>query len=294
MPSTISPLRYPGGKSKLIPYVIKTMELNDLIGGSYVEPFAGGAAIAWYLLLNEKVNNVYVNDLNPSIFAFWYSIFNSTDSFVELVESTPVTVEEWHRQRKIQTSKSATILELGFSTFFLNRTNRSGILSAGIIGGYSQEGKYKIDCRFNKKNLISQIRKISMKRESVFISNLDAIDFIEEVVSGIDDKCLINIDPPYYDKGKELYQNFLKHEDHCRLRDCVVELDKPWILTYDDTPEINDLYRDFKPKSFGLTYTAQVKRKGAEVIVVGPKCLPCDYRPDISFSEIDKIIKGQL
>ncbi len=288
-----SPLRYPGGKSKLTPYIVETLKLNKLEGGVYVEPFAGGAAIAWYLLLKGHVDKVYINDLNISIYAFWYSVLNQTEQLCELIKTTPVTIDEWYRQKELQSSAKSTLIERGFSTFFLNRTNRSGIIQGGVIGGFSQEGSYKLDCRFNKEVLINIINDISSRKDSINLSNLDAIEFITEMITTLDDKCLINIDPPYYVKGKGLYQNFFEHDDHYRLYECVKTIKQPWIVTYDDTPEINDIYSEFNPHPFGLRYTAQIKRKGTEVIIHNPATEICKYKPDITFKELNKI-KTQL
>lgn len=286
-----SPLRYPGGKSKLTPYIVETLKLNKLEGGAYVEPFAGGAAIAWYLLLKGHVDKVYINDLNLSIYAFWHSVLNKTEQLCELIETTPVTIDEWYKQKEFQNSAKSTLIERGFSTFFLNRTNRSGIIKGGVIGGFSQDGTYKLDCRFNKEVLINIINDISSRKDRISLSNLDAVDFITEVMPTLDDRCLINIDPPYYVKGKGLYQNFFKHDDHYRLYECVRTIKQPWIVTYDDTPEINDIYSEFNPHPFGLSYTAQIKRKGTEVIIHSPVVEICKYEPDITFKELNKIKK---
>ncbi|MFK5949337.1 MAG: DNA adenine methylase [Methylococcales bacterium] len=287
-----SPLRYPGGKSKLTAYVLETIKLNQLEGGTYIEPFAGGAAIAWYLLIEGHVNKIYINDLNPSIHAFWHCVLNDTDELCNLIKETAVTIEEWHVQKEIQFSDNATLLQRGFSTLFLNRTNRSGIIKAGVIGGLDQTGNYKVDCRFNKKRLIGQIEEIASRRNQISLSNLDAAEFLDEVLPHVDDKCLVNIDPPYYVKGKGLYQNFFEHDDHYRLYESVKRIRQPWIVTYDDTPEINDIYSEFSPKPFGLTYTAQSKRKGTEVMIHKPSLELCSYKPDISFNELKKIHKA--
>jgi len=286
-----SPLRYPGGKSKLTAYVLETIKINQLEGGTYVEPFAGGAAIAWYLLIEGHVNKVYINDLNPSIHAFWYCVLNDTDKLCKLIQETDVTIDEWHIQREIQRSDNATLLQRGFSTLFLNRTNRSGIIKAGVIGGLEQTGNYKIDCRYNKKRLIGQIEAIANRRDQISLNNLDAAEFLDDVLPYVDDKCLINIDPPYFVKGKGLYQNFFEYDDHYRLYESVKRIRQPWIVTYDDTPEINDIYSEFSPKSFGLTYTAQSKRKGMEVMIHKPSLELCSYKPDVSFSDLNRLKK---
>ncbi|HFQ5079679.1 DNA adenine methylase [Vibrio vulnificus] len=283
-----SPLRYPGGKSKLTAYVVETLKLNNLEGGTYVEPFAGGCAIAWYLLLEGHVDKVWINDLDNAIHSFWYSVLYRTDELCELIRDTDVTIDEWQRQKQIYAEES-DVLKLGFATFFLNRTNRSGILKAGVIGGLEQKGNYLLDCRYQKESLIEKIRAISARVADINLTNLDATHFIDEYLPSIDGKCLVNIDPPYYVKGKGLYQNFFEHDDHYRLYESVKRIKHPWIVTYDDTPEICGIYSEFEPQSFGLTYTAQTKRKGSELIVHSSNINKVLFKPDISFNELRKL-----
>lgn len=290
---SFSPLRYPGGKSKLTAYVLETLKLNGLEGSAYVEPFAGGCAIAWYLLLNGHVRKVYINDLDPAIHAFWYSVLYKTDALCELIETTQVTIVEWHRQRDIYRTKPNDYLKLGFATFFLNRTNRSGIIKAGVIGGLEQDGNYKLDCRFNKPVLIKQIRAIASRREDIRLTNLDATQFIEEYIPDIEGKAFVNIDPPYYVKGKGLYQNFFEHNDHYRLFESIKRISHPWIVTYDNTPEICGIYAEYSPEVFHLTYTAQVKCKGLEVIIHSPELLKVKFKPDVTFTEVAKHYKQE-
>lgn len=288
-----SPLRYPGGKSKLTPYVLETMKLNNLEGGTYVEPFAGGAAIAWYLLINKHVEKVFINDLNKSIYAFWHSVLFQTDQLCSMIEAVDITIDNWEIQKAIQKEPdNYSLLDLGFSTFFLNRTNRSGIIKGGAIGGMTQEGNYKLDCRFNRKDLINRIIKISNCQKDIHLTNLDANEFILKVLPSIPDKCLVNIDPPYYKKGKGLYQNFFEHSDHFELYNNVIKIRQPWMVTYDDTPEINKIYKDYNPLSFSLSYTAQVKRKGFEVLIHKSENKTCEFEPNITFKELSKLIKN--
>ncbi|ELA9325552.1 DNA adenine methylase [Vibrio parahaemolyticus] len=284
-----SPLRYPGGKSKLTAYVVETLKLNGLEGGTYVEPFAGGCAIAWYLLLEKHVHSVWINDLDPAIHAFWFSVLNRTDELCQLIIDTEVTIEEWHRQKAIYTNDRTNSLQLGFATLFLNRTNRSGIIKAGVIGGLEQNGNYLLDCRFNKVRLVEQIRSISEYKDNIVLTNLDATQFIDEYLFSIEGPCLVNIDPPYYVKGKGLYQNFFEHDDHYRLFRSVRNIQHPWIVTYDNTPEICGIYAEFEPQEFGLTYTAQTKRKGSEVIIHSPITRKVFFKPDVTFNEIKKL-----
>lgn len=271
MPASDSPLRYPGGKTQLTPFVIDLLRSNDLLNGVYVEPFAGGAGIAWKLLLDNFVSSIWINDIDPAIYSFWASVIRHTDELCELIESTPVTIDEWHKQREVQKCKTSKIVELGFSTFFLNRTNRSGILKAGVIGGLEQNGNYLLDCRFNKKELLKKIQRIALYKERIKLTKIDAEKFIKVEIKKLPERSLINIDPPYYKQGPGLYCSFYKHEDHANLASAIKQIAQPWMLTYDDVPEIRSLYSDLPSISKSLNYSAQVKRIGVEYMVFSNK-----------------------
>ncbi|MGO2346144.1 MAG: DNA adenine methylase, partial [Providencia sp.] len=146
-----TPLRYPGGKGKLSYYIKSLIDENSLNDGVYIEPYAGGAGVALELLLQEYVRHVHINDIDIAIYSFWDSILNNTENFSRLVHDTIINIENWEKQKDILlNSGNHSTLEIGFATFFLNRTNRSGILKAGVIGGKTQSGKWKLDVRFNK------------------------------------------------------------------------------------------------------------------------------------------------
>lgn len=262
-----SPLRYPGGKKKLIGFVKDVIECNDLLGGTYIEPFAGGASVALSLLFTEYVNNIIINDIDRSIYAFWYSAINNTEDLCRLIRDTTVSVDEWDRQRAVQEHKiDCDTLELGFSTFFLNRTNRSGIVKGGIIGGREQTGKWKIDCRYNRTDLIKRIEKVALYANRIELHNQDAIDFINSIRPVLDANVLIYFDPPYYNPGAALYANFYTPDDHRELSEFIKRLECKWMLTYDYTPDIIELYRDSDRRLLTLSYTAAQKIRGSEMI----------------------------
>lgn len=262
-----SPLRYPGGKKKLTGFIKDVIECNDLLGGTYIEPFAGGASVALSLLFTEYVNNIVINDIDRSIYAFWHSVINSTEELCRLIRNTTVSVEEWDRQRAVQEHKGdCDVLELGFSTFFLNRTNRSGIVKGGIIGGREQTGKWKIDCRYNRADLIKRIEKVALYANRIELHNQDAIDFINAIRPVLGANVLIYFDPPYYNPGAALYANFYTPDDHRELSEFIKCLDCKWMLTYDYTPDIIELYRDSERRLLTLSYTAAQKIRGSEMI----------------------------
>lgn len=266
---TPSPLRYPGGKTVLYPMVSNLIRQNSLERGHYAEPYAGGAGLALSLLFNNVVREIHINDYDLAVWSFWNAVLNQTSRLIKLIETTEVNIEEWHRQKEIFEQKKTTPLKRGFAFFFLNRTNRSGIIhKAGVIGGLKQDGKYKIDCRFNKIALINKIKIISEYRHRIHLYNLDAIDFLNSVEPILPKKSLTYIDPPYYNKGASLYTSFYNHEDHSEVSLNVQRYKKPWIMTYDNTPEITELYRRCRQVEFNLNYSVQTKRMGQEVLVI--------------------------
>ena len=266
---TNTPLRYPGGKSRVSKFVGQIIKDNHIIEGNYVEPFAGGAGVALNLLFSNVVDNIYINDKDVSIFAFWYSILNYTDEFIEKILSTSITIDEWRKQKDIQQSISDDLFSLGFSTFFLNRTNRSGIIKGGVIGGMAQSGKWKLDVRFNKDNLIKRIKQIAANKERIHIYNMDAIEFLQKEVSKLDvSNTFIYLDPPYYEKGKQLYMNFFTHTDHVKLYETIKKLDYRWLVSYDNKDEIKAIYQH-NPEltmEYNLRYTAGKKCSGQEIM----------------------------
>ena len=270
MPTTDSPLRYPGGKTQLAPFVAELLRVNDLAQGIYAEPFAGGAGLAWRLLFAGHVAELWLNDIDPAIFSFWHAALNNADDLCELVETTSIDMDQWHRQRAVFLSSRPRRLSLAFATLFLNRTNRSGIVSGGVIGGKEQTGNYKLDCRFNRQELIAKIQRIASYRDAVTLSRLDAGECIPKWAAALPSRSLMNIDPPYYVQGQELYVNFYAPEDHALLAATIRRLKCRWMLTYDDVPEVLKLYRGLPVYRKGLIYYAQVKRKANELLVLSP------------------------
>lgn len=260
-----SPLRYPGGKGKLANYVKLIFLENGLVGREYVEPYAGGASVALALLFEEYASHIHINDLNPSVAAFWRTVLNATEDLCDLIANTPVTVDEWERQRAVQANPEAEETALGFSTFFLNRTSRSGIIGGGIIGGKQQTGKWKIDARFTRDDLIRRVRKIARHRSRITVTSDDAATYLKNTLPEID-KPFVYLDPPYYVKGGELYQDSYKPEDHAAIADLVHKLDVPWMVSYDAVPQIYDLYRSAPHVAYDLSYSAQERYKGKEIM----------------------------
>lgn len=268
MPVTPSPLRYPGGKTTYAEMLMSVIDNNNLSNCTFVEAFAGGAGAAITLLLSGNVKSIFLNDLDSAIYSFWRSILDNTEEFLHLMHRTPITVNEWRKQREIYHAKPDDILQLGFATFFLNRCNRAGILLANPIGGLEQKGKYKIDARFNKEKLEVKIREIANRKDVIKIYNLDAVEFIKKLKrKHRNRKFLIYFDPPYFQKGKLLYFNHYRHDDHEELSHHIRNCSFPWLLSYDNQPEITELYNGFQIYIKNLRYSLSKKTIAQELII---------------------------
>lgn len=276
-----SPLRYPGGKNCIFPFVSRLFYENDLIGIRYAEPYAGGAGLALRLLFEGYVSHIHINDFDRSIYAFWKTIIDYPDEFCEWINDVDVSISNWRRYREIQNiAASASTWELAQSTFFLNRTNISGVIKGGIIGGFNQESKYKIDARFNKKDLISRIKKIASIKDRISISNDDGISFIKKI-DRRKQEIFIYLDPPYFQKGADLYMNFYTNHDHRALSRIVRNLHNKWLVSYDNHQFILNLYRQKRKIIHKLSQSAS-NRVGDEIFI---------FSDQLSFSDSISALK---
>ena len=261
-----SPLRYPGGKYKISRLIELLINKAGDECSTYIEPFAGGAGVALDLLNRDVVSEIVINDSDKAIASFWKAAINESDAFIDKIYSTPVTIDEWRRQREIYFSSKRYSLEYGFATFFLNRTNHSGILTSGPIGGQKQED-WKLDVRYNKDDLIEKIEFLRQNRKRIHVFNRDVICLIANQIKRYEKRAFIYFDPPYYQRGSVLYQNFFTDKSHKRLCATIRESVKsPWVVSYDDVPEIQKIYKGFPSRSFSLGYSLANNGSGREVM----------------------------
>ncbi|MFH7001546.1 DNA adenine methylase [Flavobacterium bizetiae] len=293
-----SPLRYPGGKNKLAAFIAKICMDNN-IHSHYVEPYAGGCSVALFLLIEGYVSRITINDKDRSIYAFWHSIKYNSENLCNLIDETAVTIENWHTQKNIQKEKeTCDLLKLGFSTLFLNRTNRSGIIKGGVIGGLKQEGNYKIDCRFNKEEIKSRIRLIAKFESSIEIFNIDAIDLIDKIqLESETTGTIFYFDPPYYLKADQLYMNHYMDEHHKIVSDKIKSIKNiHWIVSYDDNINIEKLYLNLSTKKYSFNHSAGNSKSGKEIIFFSKGLIqPAvdDYNP-INFKIITRKNKKEI
>ncbi|WPC08790.1 DNA adenine methylase [Globicatella sp. PHS-GS-PNBC-21-1553] len=271
MATTKSPLRYPGGKTQLSKFLTNLIELNYMTDVIYCEPFSGGFGAGLDLLSSGHASKVIINDIDLGIYSVWFAILNDYEIFINLVKTVPVTIEEWYHQKEIYNALINTnfySIELAFATFFLNRTNISGIIQGGPIGGRNQKSKYLIDCRYNKENLIKKIKWINSHKSKIILLNYEANELIQKVLLKIDkDKLFTFFDPPYYKQGKNLYTNFFNHENHLELKQCIELMGYfKWIVTYDNEENIEQIYSDFPSLRYQIRYSANRVRKETELL----------------------------
>ena len=263
-----SPLRYPGGKGKLSKFMAAVVRANGLSDGRYIEPYAGGAGVAWELLITGVVRRVLINDISPPLFAFWTSVLSHTDDLCQRIRDVPLSVEEWDRQKEIfRNPEDASTIDLGLSFFYLNRTNRSGILNGGVIGGRKQEGKWRMDARFNREDLIHRIRKIAECAGRIEVTCADAVEFLRGKSGDFGEKDLIYLDPPYFAKGRMLYYDAYKPDDHAAVAELLADLEEPrWVVSYDDVETIRSLYSFARRLEYTIGYSARSRTRGREVM----------------------------
>ena len=275
-----SPLRYPGGKGRLAAWMSQFLLHNDISGGWYIEPYAGGAGMALNLLIGEYVNRILINDIDPAIHAFWRATMDHCDAMVDRLMTVPLTVEERDRQLAIyRRGMVSGLVDLGFATLYLNRTSVSGSLTGGVIGGRAQQGRYKMGARFNRETLARRLRAIAARPSRIGIYNMDALDFIREIKAQMPEQSLIYFDPPYFHKGSALYHNAYEPSDHARVAEFIRGLDLPWVLTYDNCPEVRALYQWANTTDFSLWYSAtrhSARRQGEVMFWASRLALPSE------------------
>lgn len=261
----LSPLRYPGGKSKLYNSVRKFIEKNNLSKYTYTEPFAGGSGLALNLLFNNDVKKIHLNDFDRSIYALWYAVLNETEELIRRIINIPITIEVREQMVEIQKNKeSATLIDLGFSTLFLNRVNRSGIIKAGVIGGMNQDGNYKLDCRFKKVDLIRRISMIAHKKNCITLTSIDALELMKHV--DVSEMNFFYLDPPYFNKGPELYMNYYSKDDHVKLGEFLKSSSLKYLVSYDDCEAIRIIYGSTRHRTYTLIHNVSNKGVGKEIM----------------------------
>jgi DNA adenine methylase len=285
-------LRYPGGKQRLAPFIIELLTKNGGIGGHYAEPYAGGCGIAIELLLDNHVEHIHLNDSSVPIYAFWKSVISKPEELCRLISNASLTVEEWKKRRAIvQQPEGHDELQIGFSTFFLNRCNRSGVLSGGLIGGLQQTGTWKMDARFPRNELVRRVEAIACKKDSITLKNWDAEKFIIEYIPTLPANTFVYCDPPYFEKSSRLYLDRYEKEDHKRIAKIIQKkLPRKWAVSYDNADQVLGYYSERRWFSYDLQYNAARYCKGKEVFILSDDVL---LPQKSAIASIDEAIRGR-
>jgi len=268
--NSLSPLRYPGGKTKIYERVKNLIVACNYTERTYVEPFAGGFGIGLKLLSEEIIESAVLNDIDRHIYHFWHSVLRNTDALCDMIENVRISIEERANQKIIYANKESTPLEDGFATLFLNRVNYSGVIKGGPIGGLEQNGEYSLGCRFNKEDIIRRIKAVAALKRRIKLRNSDAIKIINDSAKNKFGECLLYIDPPYIEKGSQLYTNYYKEKEHIKLAERirrVLQRDVPWFMTYDDSELIKGAYQDFHIENYNLMHNAGGSVEGKEIVI---------------------------
>ncbi|MFZ6777927.1 DNA adenine methylase [Undibacterium sp. Ji83W] len=281
-----TPLRYPGGKARFAPLIASVMKASGLDGGHYLEPYAGGAGVALFLLFEGVVDQIHINDADPAIAIFWRIATQEPETLIKMISTEQVTMDAWHHWRDVMLGKTpSSDLEKGFATLFMNRTNRSGILKGGVIGGKDQAGIYKVGERFMREELCVRLERIRSHAKQINVYEQDAHQLLLECHRFLPLRSLVYLDPPYYVKGAGLYRNFYKHDDHVKIAKLLASsrFRRPWVVSYDNVVAIHDMYAYAQSVTYGLNYTAQRRYEGSEVMFFSKKIqLPSEKQHEIS------------
>jgi DNA adenine methylase len=274
----VSPLRYPGSKVRITGMVAALLERNLLVGSHIYEPFAGGSAVSLGLLANGFASAATWVERDPMIYAFWKMVKDRPDELIARMIRGKIALAAWRRMqplRDIDRPMKANLAELGYAGLFFNRTCFSGIVGAGPIGGITQtSSSYKIDCRFNKRELTASIRECSIILQKVEVIFGDGITFLQNHCLKMPPHSLVYIDPPYVTNGYKLYRYHFGKADHERLAEAVNDLRVPWLMSYDNHNLIRDLYIGEQAK-FAKTYQSlRSSRFVREILLLSDDFLP--------------------
>jgi DNA adenine methylase len=283
--TVLSPLRYPGGKRRLVPYIAAALELNDVTADLFVEPFAGGASVALELAHVDAVGQIGLADSDPWIASFWHTVFWDCDWLVDQVEAAEITLEAW---QDLKEDPPVGRREQAWACLFLNRTSYNGALHdrAGPIGGKAGASDYPLDCRFPRDTLVKRLRaceKLATDGRVAFVQEAPALEVVQHAraIAARNDKALFfYLDPPFWAKSQWLYRRSFTEADHKNLAAQLRLMSEPWLLSYDPAPEIEELYKlhTARVETVELLYTASQRGAGEELVISTLSQLPSDTR----------------
>lgn len=236
-----SPLRYPGGKTWLIPHIREWLRRTD--PEILIEPFAGGATVSLTAVMEELASRAVMMEIDRDVAAFWRAALEHGAELQERVRRFEPTVE---RVRELERLAPATLADHGFRTLALNRTRRGGVLAPGASFCRKGENGKGVLSRWYPETLAKRLAAIEKYAGRFVFMEGDGEKALPILLRGWGRKAAIFVDPPYTAQGgKRAGSRLYAHSDidHARLFAMLAEHGSNFLMTYDAAPEIVDLVR---------------------------------------------------
>ena len=257
-----SPLRYPGGKSRALKQILPHVPLNI---SEFREPFVGGGSVFFAIrsLFQDRIKSYWINDLNYDLYCFWKEVRDNTPDLVATLRKTHTTTTDGRalfeeltlaKDQLNQHRNALCEFQRAVRFFVLNRITFSGIVDSG---GYSQSAYEK---RFTDSS-IERVKNISPYLSGTKITN----DDYAEALFQDGDNVFIFLDPPYWKATESklygvrgtLHTTF----DHAQFAENMRKCQHKWLITYDDSPVIRDLFAFAEIQEWTLQYGMNNYRK---------------------------------
>jgi DNA adenine methylase len=256
--STTSPLRYPGGKTRAIPLLTKFLPKN--LSGNVLSPFLGGGSFELYLTSIGCV--VHGFDAYAPLVNFWVWVEKNPKLLANKIRAR-MPVDQVHFktfQNNIKT-KSPSSVKLAAEYLIVNRCSFSGATMSGGFSSAAASGRMTESIVKRIENFNNPLLKVSFG------------DFQKTIKPGYD---FIFADPPYWleDSASKLYGNSgdmhlgFNHEQFFKL---ISKIKDPWMITYNDSSKVRDLYKDFNVYPVNWSYGMNSSKKSSEIII-------CNYK----------------
>lgn len=257
----LSPFRYPGGKTWLVPYVRNWLLSRKNKPARFVEPFAGGGIVSLTVAFEELAGQTVMCELDESIAAVWRVVLNGhADWLSDKILNFDLTAKNVH---EVLGSKPRALHEMAFQTILRNRVQRGGIMAPGA--GLVKEGEdgRGLASRWYPETLASRIRAINARKHRVNFIQGDGFKLLDEYRS--DQDTVFFIDPPYTIAAKRLYHYW--QIDHRELFARLSKVRGDFLITYDNTPEVVTLAQEFDFKACPVAMKNTHHAKMTELLI---------------------------
>lgn len=282
--SHISPLRYPGGKSRIWEHLAAQYTqapLGELDAEIWFEPFAGGLGAGLKMLQESIIGELWFCEANRGLGALWGELVANPTALIDTVSSLPerMSLDVYQEALAVLAAPdSYPQLQVAVAALVVNRCSRSGMVTptTGPIGGKQQDGKYRVGDRWNLPRTISTLEKLAPLTRYMRFVGPDGISALAGLPnSGFAEEVFVFADPPYVGAGQRLYQHGLDESGHRALADALHDLDEThWVLAYDEAPLVRELYEGLHIQEYTLHHTANRSKSGAELLIYGPGTHP--------------------